>query len=551
MSRAELFFRLRWRGGCRRRCRRRSIRRGGSDRRFALGLLTADLAARPGEIIGAAGWRRQRLTFYQRPRSERIDGRGTRARSAQQLVGADGRGHQRQDRSGERPRRGLARHGIGVRGCGFGRQRDRSGTRGQQARDFALDIMRELARAALGEIHAVSGTQRTDLAFEVGTLQQEAAGFVDKAIPDIDISNAGLAGRIAIQGIQEQHIRRSLLTVDCGQADPHHRHAPGFQHADHLFNLLGVEFDPTLFAELIDAVRRARALFRGDRRRRLAIVGGIIGRQFGIDRLVVGLGGSIRRAVRLGRGFGCVTRLGPRVLFVVFLVALLVRRLIDRRLAHRDAVVEAEHDDDGVRFFSGEDALGGGGPIGRFAFRLVFDQAGSRLVLADHAHVGLFGVDVFQAIGEPVRHGVAEHQHIALRYGVALGGPRRPGKVLAWRLRRLLLLLLLKRRKEVTAEPAAIAARGLPLLLLRWSAETAEIEELRGRGAGDPDQKRDRHLQRDQRAGFGEGAEKGLWLLHPARSQWLVRAPAIIAESGCKRAVFVDHKSGRDPHRQG
>ncbi len=59
--------------------------------------------------------------------------------------------------------------------------------------------MRELARAGLGEIHAVMGAQPADLAFEVRALQQEAAGFVDEAVPDVDIGDAGFAGGVAIQ----------------------------------------------------------------------------------------------------------------------------------------------------------------------------------------------------------------------------------------------------------------------------------------------------------------------------------------------------------------
>jgi hypothetical protein len=50
-------------------------------------------------------------------------------------------------------------------------------------RDLALDIMGEFARAGPGEIHAVVGAQLSDLAFEVGTLLQEAAGLVDKSVP--------------------------------------------------------------------------------------------------------------------------------------------------------------------------------------------------------------------------------------------------------------------------------------------------------------------------------------------------------------------------------
>ena len=95
---------------------------------------------------------------------------GARSRTAEQLIGADGGGHQRQDRSGQRTRRRLTGLRIGVGRCRFARQRDRRGTRSQQPRDFALDIMRELARAGLGEVHAVIGTQPADLAFEVRTL---------------------------------------------------------------------------------------------------------------------------------------------------------------------------------------------------------------------------------------------------------------------------------------------------------------------------------------------------------------------------------------------
>ena len=78
---------------------------------------------------------------------------------------------------------------------------------------------------------------------------------------------------------------------------------------------------------------------------------------------------------------------------------------------------------------------------------------------------------------------------------------------------------LLEWLKEIAAKPAAATLRRLPL---RRTAEAAEIEELRRRRANDPDQKRDRNRQRHQRAGVGEHAQKGLWLSHPARSQWIV-----------------------------
>ena len=63
------------------RLRRRSRRSGHCSirlcrrhRGISLDLFSADLAARPGEIIGAAGGRRQRLALDQRARRQRIDG---------------------------------------------------------------------------------------------------------------------------------------------------------------------------------------------------------------------------------------------------------------------------------------------------------------------------------------------------------------------------------------------------------------------------------------------------------------------------------------------
>ena len=170
--------------------------------------------------------------------------------------------------------------------------------------------------------------------------------------------------------------------------------------------------------------------------------------------------------------------------------------------------MDAEHDDDGVGLLVGEDAPRGGGPIGGLAARLILDQAGHGLVLADHAHVGLLGIGVFQAIAEPVGHGVAEHQHVTFGHRVTLGGAGRAGKILARRLRGLLLLL--EWREEIAAEPAA--ATTLWRLPLRRTAEAAEIEKLRRRRSRDPDQERDRNRQRDQRAGLGEHAQEGRWL---------------------------------------
>ena len=160
-----------------------SIRGCRRYRRITLGLFAPDFAARPDEIIGTPGGRRQRFALDQRARRQCIDRGWPRAGTSEQLIGADGGGHQRQDRSGQRTRRRLAGQRVGI-GCrGFGRQRNRPRTRRHQPGDLALGIMRELARAGLGEIDAVMGAQPADLAFEVGALLQEAAGFVDESDP--------------------------------------------------------------------------------------------------------------------------------------------------------------------------------------------------------------------------------------------------------------------------------------------------------------------------------------------------------------------------------
>ena len=180
-------------------------------------------------------------------------------------------------------------------------------------------------------------------------------------------------------------------------------------------------------------------------------------------------------------------RLGARALVGLFLSVSCRRRLADRL-----AVVEAEHDDDDVRLLGGEDALRRGSPIGGLALGLILDQAGVDFVFADHAHIGLFGIGVLKAVSQPVRHRVAEHQHISLRYGLALLLRRRLGKILhypPWRLTPRHLLLIW--RERIVAEPAAATA--LRVLLL--PTEVAKIEELRRRRSDDPEQQRDRDGQ--------------------------------------------------------
>src|SRR6185312_2660092 len=98
--------------------------------------------------------------------------------------------------------------------------------------------------------------------------------------------------------------------------------------------------------------------------------------------------------------------------------------------------------------------------------------------------------------GEPIRHAVAHHHHVALGDGVALLRRGRLGEILVDAFRRLLLVW-----REEIAEPAA-AASTEPALARRRPRWSAEIEELRGRGGHDADEQRNRHAKHDQGAGL-------------------------------------------------
>src|SRR6202035_6132727 len=139
---------------------------------------------------------------------------------------------------------------------------------------------RRLAAAGLGERDAVIGTQTPDLTFEVRALLQEASGFIDEAVPDVDIGDAGLGGGFAVQRIQKQHVGGGLGPAHGGQPHPDDRHALRFQDGDHLVDFLVVELDPAIVVEFDYAVRCA-ASFRRYHLGNVAVVSGIVLRQLG------------------------------------------------------------------------------------------------------------------------------------------------------------------------------------------------------------------------------------------------------------------------------
>ena len=164
-------------------------RRGPSCRRCC-GLAVA--ARRPGEIVGAAGRRRHRLALDQHAVGDGIAMRRTarrRRRAARRNCPAS--------RSAAPPARPPAAPPICRRPAPAPPARPAAPPAravAHVAAHFALDIMRELARAGLGEIDAVARAQPAHLAFIVGAVGRVFAGFVDEAVPHVDIVGAGALG---------------------------------------------------------------------------------------------------------------------------------------------------------------------------------------------------------------------------------------------------------------------------------------------------------------------------------------------------------------------
>src|SRR4051812_48464656 len=80
-------------------------------------------------------------------------------------------------------RRPFASSGLQPRRCC--RDGDRGRSVGQEAIDFTLHIMRELACARLGEIHAVTRPQTTCLPLDIRPERRKTAALSDKAVPNI------------------------------------------------------------------------------------------------------------------------------------------------------------------------------------------------------------------------------------------------------------------------------------------------------------------------------------------------------------------------------
>ena len=155
---------------------------------------------------------------------------------------------------------------LGARRLRLGRQRaTQLGAALHHAAHFALEIVRKLARAGLGEVHAVADAQPADLAFEVGTLHRKAAALIDEAVPHVDVGDAGLLDAGAEQVVEIEHLAGRLRPANRRQADPEHRHAGALQRRDRGVDAPRVLLGPFVGAEFVGAKTAARPSRLGPR----------------------------------------------------------------------------------------------------------------------------------------------------------------------------------------------------------------------------------------------------------------------------------------------
>ena len=108
--------------------------------------------------------------------------------------------------------------------------------------------MRQLAGTSLGEIDAVIGRQAANLTLEVRALLQIAAAFVDKAVPDIDIGDAGLASAVAMEGVAWASHRYIMHGFGWAWHRDHHEPHDGLLEKNDRFALFGAALSIAMFA---------------------------------------------------------------------------------------------------------------------------------------------------------------------------------------------------------------------------------------------------------------------------------------------------------------
>ena len=363
--------------------------------------------------------------------------------------------------------------------------------------DLTLDVMRELAGAGLGEMHAVARPQQAGLPFEIRAARGEIAALVDEAVPHVDIGNPGLFGMTAIELVEIGDVGGSAGAAERRQSDPKHRHALALEHGDDLVDAPAVGLAPFFGVKLVGHHRTGRRLGGGGRFLRL---GGFLrlcpgGTLLRIGGLLTRRRIDLRRlaAFELGLWRGLRLRSGP-----------------GRPFPDRLPVVRPEHHDDEIGFLGREDFLRGLRPI-EFLAGFSADQAAIGAVLAGNPDLRRLGERIFEAEAEPIGHGIAQDRHGLGRRTLRLARRRRLGSV-DRRLRPPLLLL----GTLLPASPRPILAllRGLSLPPERV------IPELRGCRRADEEGRRARepNFRREQQHEGSEPARNAcrFHLMRPA-----------------------------------
>ena len=422
--------------GAGRRGRSRRCRSSRATRRQRRALAVATW--RPDEIVGASRWRRHRLALDQNAVGSDVGVHRLAAAAAQEFLGISRRHGQGHNRSCHRA---DIRFRIGHRGdrsCG---ERHRHFV-AHVAADFPLDVVGELARARLGEIDAVARAQPPHLAFIIRAEVRVLAGFVDKAVPDVDVVHPSALGARAKKIVEVAGVGGGLGAADRRQADPEHRHAFALEGGDRLVDALGIDLGPFVAAEFDDAVGDLAALRLGHIDPALVLIVGLI------FIFLVGV-------------FAVLLVLG---VFGVF--GVLFRFFGKVALADVLPVANAEHHNHVVGFVLRQQIARDMPPV-EIALGLVAQQPGIDLVLAHDADFRRIRERVLQAISEPVGHAVAhDHDRGRRRRRVRIRFVRR------WRARRfklglrLRLLKLARIRARIVAAAAEPAEKSTLLLTL-------------------------------------------------------------------------------------
>jgi glutamate synthase (NADPH/NADH) small chain len=128
-----------------------------------------------------------------------------------------------------------------------------TGTRGEQARQIALDEMGELASAGPREMHAVVEAQAPQLTVERGAHHDEVAALVDEAVPDIDEGHAHLRRALAEDLVEIGHVGGKPRQPHGRQTDHVDRDFRVLELGEEILDALGIELAPAVGTRLVSA----------------------------------------------------------------------------------------------------------------------------------------------------------------------------------------------------------------------------------------------------------------------------------------------------------